>query len=1806
MPQLDAIQKQLQQFRIANEDNTNDDHHRWIDAMKSLSKKLQGIGLALLNLDESGKEFYHYKTDEKSKKALEQIRKSRQEFDRISVADRKKLFQIIAPKMTDWLEAAWQQLKLTPYQQGYQVRPFRAPNNPEFTLTTRLAWLERFIGATNNYKPDILTVGWLAQWSPHAFQWQSEVGVPLLIAALDSKSKEGDEVFDILRATILREHPIGIMGEHVTRSLLGASRPEGWELMEKTLLAAQRQEGLRQTIVQNIDTAHPEAFRRMLRLIVDENLIRFSSICRSIDVWFGLLWDSASTKVMTQYVEEVLQFLESPKDRNAALKSDDAETVYRALWVLAYQDVAVAVPAAAKLLKHSKDEVRYVAVWVLSMIGTPTAHEAKLTAMDDENLQVALLAASGTSGMNVEDDFDDEDEPKVSNSKTFDRLETLIARLPEKPQKLKAIVWPWTERQIERTMLTSDLLRQLGDRPPTRMLPHLKGMNSWEVRSVVDLLAKQKKWDELTRTSLFELTRHGSSDVREAAFAAVEKVALQDEERQIIEALLTRKSADVRAQSIALLLKGKDAVVLPTAQRLCTAKDRNQRLAGLELCRQLVEAERLKPESQALATAYREKQKKLLPEEDLQIAMILAEEREILSLDNALGLMNPAGRSAVVKPQKKKVPLITPAAIACLKALDDLVHEHRKEIVEVKNWSGTHRQPLGEVSPYHIPNLDHKKPLAPQLAKFPLIEVWQKWLKERPIKQKDKDGLELVRALVAAEMFQRYGYSNLNSWMKNPEQKKLAVAVLGEVTLPTMRYLGLVEEVVDWLLFTDLPKSSIDYLLDAVENSYALVTDEMNKAVIEKPETSKSRRSYWDDDDDKKDWRNNTVLEKWPAMLNRVIALPKQELTAGQRRRVWELARFHDEPIAGATRRRLDFTAVVEAYTHKLATYDDLVDSVLGPNRGTGWQGGFRELSQLTNRFYGKQKGDSEVLPEVAELATKVRERILEIELNRGEAPTPATGPAFALGSLFGVETLFRILNTLNKTKLKPNSGYGDNSEASRPVTLTQLVRVTYPSENDTPADFARLAKAAIDAGTCTEERLLELAFLAPQWTKFIETTLKWNGFSEGLYWFIAHMSSWGAQAAAAEAEGIVNETVEEIEDDDDDEAVDESDDNTESIPKPVKLTPWQRLVLERTPLTIAERQEGAVDVAWFHRTWKELGEERWQKLAASAKFADNAAQAKKAQFLADVLLGNTTREVLVDGIKTKMLKEYVRLLGLLPLAKGKAGETDILERYEILQGYKKYARTLSGLTKPAAMRAVEIGFDNLARLAGYPDPLRLEWAMEAESIRDLATAPVTITKDDITVSLSIDDNAKPQLSIQRGDKPLKAIPAATKKKHPEFAELTERAKELRKKSSRIKQSLEAAMCRGDSFSGAELTQLFQHAMLAPQIQRLVLIGDGIIGYPDKAGKALRDHAGKLEPVKKNEQLRIAHPSDFLNRGDWDKWQHDCFAAERVQAFKQIFRELYVVTKQEKKDGASSTRFAGQQIGPRQAMALWGSRGWHTQDEVFKIFHETGLIAEVNFQYDVGTAAEIEGLTLDTIQFRHRDEYKPMPLADVPPRIFSEAMRDIDLVVSVAHRGEVDPEATASTVEMRAALIRETCQLLGLKNVTLKENHAFIDGHYAEYSLHLGSGNIHRLPGGALAIIPVHAQHRGRIFLPFADDDPRTAEVMSKVLLLARDEEILDPMILEQLGAPADDRKSITLATPSKPKKSGSRRFELSDGKANKFWEIELDGEHVTTKWGRIGSDGQTKTKSFADADKAKAEYDKLLAEKTSKGYSET
>jgi len=160
----------------------------------------------------------------------------------------------------------------------------------------------------------------------------------------------------------------------------------------------------------------------------------------------------------------------------------------------------------------------------------------------------------------------------------------------------------------------------------------------------------------------------------------------------------------------------------------------------------------------------------------------------------------------------------------------------------------------------------------------------------------------------------------------------------------------------------------------------------------------------------------------------------------------------------------------------------------------------------------------------------------------------------------------------------------------------------------------------------------------------------------------------------------------------------------------------------------------------------------------------------------------------------------------------------------------------------------------------------------------------------------------------------------------------------------------------------------------------------------------------------------------------------------------------------------------------------------------------------------------VESPTLEHITFYSLKEGNNIKLIDVNEIVFSEVMRDIDLVVSVAHVGGVDPEASHSTLEMRAVLAKESARLFKLDNIVVKERHILIEGKLGNYSIHLGSGMVAK--GGLhLSIIPVHSQHRGRIFLPFIDDDPKSAEIISKMKLLSEDNKIQDPTILNQINS---------------------------------------------------------------------------------------
>lgn len=65
------------------------------------------------------------------------------------------------------------------------------------------------------------------------------------------------------------------------------------------------------------------------------------------------------------------------------------------------------------------------------------------------------------------------------------------------------------------------------------------------------------------------------------------------------------------------------------------------------------------------------------------------------------------------------------------------------------------------------------------------------------------------------------------------------------------------------------------------------------------------------------------------------------------------------------------------------------------------------------------------------------------------------------------------------------------------------------------------------------------------------------------------------------------------------------------------------------------------------------------------------------------------------------------------------------------------------------------------------------------------------------------------------------------------------------------------------------------------------------------------------------------------------------------------------------------------------------------------------------------------------------------------------------------------------------------------------------------------------------------------------------------------------------------------------------RRFELVEGTSSKFWEVSVTDAELTVRFGRIGTQGQSKSKTFASAQAAQQEATKLIRDKTGKGYQE-
>lgn len=478
-----------------------------------------------------------------------------------------------------------------------------------------------------------------------------------------------------------------------------------------------------------------------------------------------------------------------------------------------------------------------------------------------------------------------------------------------------------------------------------------------------------------------------------------------------------------------------------------------------------------------------------------------------------------------------------------------------------------------------------------------------------------------------------------------------------------------------------------------------------------------------------------------------------------------------------------------------------------------------------------------------------------------------------------------------------------------------------------------------------------------------------------------------------------------------------------------------------------------------------------------------------------------------------------MKAYGLLPLQR----EDEALERYVRLKDIAKEASKYGQERQANTRAASEAGIANLAQTAGFADAGRFEWAMEARLSHQGMPLNERQTVGDWEVELKL-ANLEPQLHVYKDGKRLRTTPAGLRKNGP-FLSFKETQTQLKAQYSRFRASLERMMTEEESFTAADLKQWTALPVVVDLLQHLVLrTSAGSYGFWRVGHDQLTGLNGVVTALD-TPSCCIAHAHHLFQDGVLADWQREVVRLGMVQPFKQVFRELYVLTPAEQDTRTFSDRFAGQVLNSRVASRLLQARGWHMTSgegvQVYKRFPKAQLVAEMDFPGAGHYLAEIDEVLTDRIHFWRKNE-ESVALADVPALVFSEVMRDADLLVSVAQAENAHERwFSTETYQRRADLVSSLMAVMGLDGVRCEGHFAHVSGKRANYRVHLGSAVIHIEPGHYLCVVPdrMLAGQASTCILPFADAEDKTSEVISKILLLRNDDKIKDASILHQINA---------------------------------------------------------------------------------------
>ncbi|MFG2295865.1 DUF4132 domain-containing protein [Streptomyces sp. NPDC048603] len=419
-------------------------------------------------------------------------------------------------------------------------------------------------------------------------------------------------------------------------------------------------------------------------------------------------------------------------------------------------------------------------------------------------------------------------------------------------------------------------------------------------------------------------------------------------------------------------------------------------------------------------------------------------------------------------------------------------------------------------------------------------------------------------------------------------------------------------------------------------------------------------------------------------------------------------------------------------------------------------------------------------------------------------------------------------------------------------------------------------------------------------------------------------------------------------------------------------------------------------------------------------------------------------------------------------------------------------------------------------------------------------------TAGDYEAVLTVTDTAT--LTWEKEGRPLRSVPAPVRREHPALLkELRELVKRVDAHLVTLVRALEGGFT-GDAVHsyGRWRTELAGHPLARTLVRRLIW---EIEVAPGDWRAVLPETDGHLPDAPDDARVRLWHP--LRSDPDTVRAWRDLLTERCVrQPFKQAFREIYLLTPAEEQTRVYSNRFAAHLVHYRRMFALFRARGWSSRllghwdcgdgDAADRVL-AAGAWRVRFFHTWSDYSGDDELASTDQVRFDRREEgdWREAPLAEVPPLVFSEAMRDVDLFVGVTSivadpawtdlgeerraaywRSNTFGDLTASAEVRREALERILPRLRIADRCSLDGRFLVVRGDLRTYRIHLGSANVLMEPNDAyLCIVPARGKGDGKgdgkVFLPFEDE--RLSLILSKAFLLAADTEITDESILVQI-----------------------------------------------------------------------------------------